>query len=106
MRHESRHAKLTPFAAPPIIFTTPGTKPDACLYVFSKEFHVSSASLKLNSTYFRKWLEPSEGIIPTSIRSGFASEWFTQVNGDGTWALTSDAKVSTQRCRRISGFSC
>ncbi|KAH8801159.1 hypothetical protein F5882DRAFT_435512 [Hyaloscypha sp. PMI_1271] len=78
--------------SPPIIFTTPGTKPDVCLYFFSKEFHVSSASLKLNSTYFRKWIEPSEGILPTSIRSGFASEWFTQVNGDGTWALTSDAK--------------
>lgn len=84
------------WVAPPIIFTTPGIKPDVCLYIFDKEFHVSSLSLKLNAAFFRKWLEPSGGKLSTSSRPEFASEWFTKVDADGSWALTSDSNVCSR----------
>jgi hypothetical protein len=79
----------------PIIFKSPGTKPDLYFKVFSQEFHVNSVVLKLNSEYFRTFLDPSGGKLPKSSSPLFTSEWFTKVDGKGSWELSSDHAVST-----------
>ncbi|KAH9215140.1 hypothetical protein DL95DRAFT_461401 [Leptodontidium sp. 2 PMI_412] len=52
---------------PPIVFSTPGLKPDTRLTVFEQEFQVHSLVLKLHSAFFRKFLDspdkaPNNGI--------------------------------------------
>lgn len=42
---------------PPIVIRLPGQKPDVRLAVFDQEFHVHSVLLKLNSAFFRKFLD-------------------------------------------------
>jgi hypothetical protein len=79
----------------PIIFKSPGTKPDLYFKAFSQEFHINSVVLKLNSEYFRTFLDPSGGKLPKSSSHLFTSEWFTKVDGKGSWELSSDHAVST-----------
>ncbi len=81
---------------PVITFKSPGAKVEVRLKVFSQEFHVSSAALKLNSGFFRISLDPSGGKSPTSTKVGFTSESFTKVNDDGTWALSPYCVVGLQ----------
>jgi hypothetical protein len=78
----------------PIIFKSPGTTPDLYFKVFSQEFHVNSMALKLNSEFFRTFLDPSGGKLPKSSSPLFTSEWFTKVDGKGSWELSSDHAVS------------
>jgi len=88
---EAKKQKLA--SDPPIIFTLGGAKPDVRLYVFTKEFHANSGILKIHSEYFRKFLEPSGGVQPASASPLFHSDWYTQVEKDGTWVLASYPKV-------------
>lgn len=83
------------------MFVTGGAKPDVRIFVFDQEFHVSSGALKLHSAFFRKFLEPSGGIQPSSSApSVFKSDWYTQIDTDlpTGWGLCSDAKVSRSLC--------
>lgn len=78
---------------PPIIFKSPGMKPDIYFKVFNQEFHVTSMVLKLTCGFFRTFLDPSGGKLPKSTQPAFASEWLTRIDDDGTWELSSDHKV-------------
>ncbi|PBP24241.1 hypothetical protein BUE80_DR004880 [Diplocarpon rosae] len=54
----------------PIIFSTPGLKPDTLLVVLGQEFHVHSLLLKLHSAFFRKFLDsPDKTICSASTGS-------------------------------------
>lgn len=97
----------------PIIFKSPGHKPDTCFKVFDQEFHVTSMTLKLNSEFFRTFFEPSGGKVPKSEDSRFTSVWYTcldEFKEDGkskSWILSSDDKVcvssSVHMCRKLTG---
>ncbi|KAK2625513.1 hypothetical protein QTJ16_004825 [Diplocarpon rosae] len=94
----------------PIIFSTPGLKPDTLLVVLGQEFHVHSLLLKLHSAFFRKFLDSPDKTIcsastgsvenaapraPSSFTfSGLPGgspiyEWVTKIDEDGTWQLVS-----------------
>jgi hypothetical protein len=91
---QAKRIKLDPDPKQPIIFTTPDMRPDVGLQVFNQQFHVYSGVLKIHSGFFRKYLEPSSGLLPTSTSPTLSSEWFTKVDADGkSWSLTSDYKV-------------
>lgn len=60
-----------------------------------------SAVLKVGSEFFQTYLEPSDGVTPTSTSSLFKSDWHTKVDEDGTWHLTSDLSA---RGSDVSGF--
>jgi hypothetical protein len=79
---------------PPVIFTLGGGRPDVRFYVFNKEFHANSGILKIHSEFFRRHLDPSGGIQPSSLSSLFHSDWYTKIEEDGAWALTCDPGVS------------
>ena len=85
----AKKTKIEPVVTEPIVFTKPGQKPDVLLRVFDAEYHVFGAVLKLNSSYFQKFLEPEKGVRPKSSSPLFKSEWYTVVDPDGTWALSS-----------------
>ena len=86
--------KVDPESNKPIIFTTPGTQPDCRLRVFNQDFLVYSGLLKINSAFFRKFLDPSSGKIPASSEV-YKYEWFTCVDDSDSncWSLTNDPKV-------------
>ena len=77
----------------PLIFKSPGMKPDVYFKVFNQEFQVTSMVLKLHSGFFRTFLDPSGGKLPKSTQPTFKSEWFTKIDDDGTWELSPDHKV-------------
>lgn len=66
------------------------------MFVFDQEFHVSSGALKLHSAFFRKSLESSDGVQPSSDSPFFTSDWYTEVDeyNNPKWRLTADKKVS------------
>ncbi|TVY83800.1 hypothetical protein LSUE1_G001897 [Lachnellula suecica] len=77
---------------PPIIFHTPGLKPDVRLNVFGQDMHVHSIVLKLHSNYFRRFLDsPDKSGAPASPL--FQYEYVTVVDGDEEWALESATKA-------------
>jgi hypothetical protein len=78
----------------PIIFTSPGTQPDVRLRVFDQDFLVYSGLLKINSAFFRKFLEPSGGKVPGSSEI-YQYEWYTCIDESDTncWSLSNDTKV-------------
>jgi len=89
-----KKVKIDPDQKAPIIFTAPDQRPDVGLQVFNQIFHVYSGVLKIHSGFFRTYLEPSGGLLPTSTSPLVTSEWFTKVDNDGkAWSLTSDQKV-------------
>lgn len=77
----------------PIISKSSGFKPDIYFKVFDQESHVTSMVLKLTSGFFRTFLDPTGGKLSKSTKPAFTSEWFTKVDDDGSWALSSDHKV-------------
>jgi hypothetical protein len=78
----------------PVIFTSPGTQPDVRLRVFDQDFLVSSDLLKINSAFFRKFLEPSGGKVPGSSEI-YQYEWYTCIDESDSncWSLSNDTKV-------------
>jgi len=50
----------------PIIFQSPGFKPDVSMKVFDVEFHVHSTLLKLHSAFFRKFLDSADKVTSAS----------------------------------------
>jgi len=53
----------------PIVFHTPGFKPDVRLMVFDREFQVHSVLLKLHSAFFRKFLDSPDKISINDVAS-------------------------------------
>jgi hypothetical protein len=69
-------------------FTTTGMKSDISLKVFNGlEFHVYSGVLKLYSSFFRRFLDSLDKIVPTS--PVFPHEWATRTDDDRNWHLIS-----------------
>jgi len=88
----------------PIVFMSPGLKPDVRLMVFKQEFHVHSIILKLHSNYFRKFLDsPDKSDTPASAL--FRYEYVSVVDEeDKSWALDVAAKVPPGNERKFSIF--
>jgi hypothetical protein len=61
--------------------------------VFDQEFFVISLALKLDCGFFRTFLDPIGGKLPTSSSAMISSECFTKIDDDGTWELSSDHQV-------------
>jgi hypothetical protein len=90
----AKKVRIDPDPKKPIIFATPGKQPDTLLRVFDQDFLVSSEVLRINSGFFRKFLEPSGGQPPASSEV-YQYEWFTRIDEDDkrSWSLSSDSKV-------------
>ncbi|KAG4436033.1 hypothetical protein IFR05_008465 [Cadophora sp. M221] len=87
----------------PIIFTTPRHKPDIRMFVFDQDFHVYSGLLKVHAAFFETMLEPSGGIIPTSTSPLFKSDWYTTLDKDLGWVLSSDPKCEHENLSTFQG---
>jgi hypothetical protein len=88
---------------PPIVFKTPGHKPDVHLNVSDDlEFHVHSVVLKLRSASFCKFLDSTdqEGAVSNTTSE---YEWSTKIDDDGTWGLVMAAstRVSVKDAEKI-----
>ncbi|PVH75278.1 hypothetical protein DL98DRAFT_658200 [Cadophora sp. DSE1049] len=71
-----------------ITFNARGMKPDVDLEVLGTHMYVHSAILKLHSTFFFKFLDSPDKLLPVSVSaSGIIYEWVTSVDADGSWAL-------------------
>ena len=81
----------------PIVFQSPGLKPDVSLKVFKVEFHVHSVLLRLHSAFFRKFLDSADKNVSASTSTMSSSgngsaigttpteasaTWSTMVYGD------------------------
>src|SRR6187402_2341564 len=80
-------------AKSPIVFHTPGLKPDVRLMVFDEEFHVHSVLLKLHSAFFRKFLDSPDKYPPT----GATVITSTDVAASSTLASISAPAISSSR---------
>ncbi|CAG8956668.1 hypothetical protein HYFRA_00012212 [Hymenoscyphus fraxineus] len=100
---ESAGKKIKADGGPkPIIFTSPGSRTtDTRIVVFNQEFHVSSESLRILSVYFKKFLDPINAPDRKPASFKFKYEWFTRVDDDGMWGLSSDPK---DRDLSLEGF--
>lgn len=82
----------------PMIYQTPGYEPDVRLKIFDDlELHVHSIILKLNSAFFRKFLDSPEKQHVKST-APFTYEWATEIDDDGTWSLVSDGPMKVDQC--------
>jgi hypothetical protein len=77
----------------PIIFESPGQAVDTSIIVFNQEFQVSSVRLKANTMYFQKFLDPSNGSTNKNCSSKFKYQWYTKVENDGWWCISSAPEV-------------
>jgi BTB/POZ domain len=84
----------------PIVFHSPGLKPDVRLTVFKQEFHVHSVILKLHSNSFRKFLDsPQKEAVPAS--SPFKYDYISVFDDDDiTWGL--EPLATAAKVRRLS----
>lgn len=73
-------------AMKPIILQHPGFENDIRLNVFGQEYHAHPIILKLNSAYFRKFLDSADK-VPAVKRSLFSYDYVTVVDADGEWSL-------------------
>jgi hypothetical protein len=77
----------------PIVFLSPGLKPDVFLTLFHQEFHVHSVILKLYSNYFRKFLNSPDGFTNIPESTPFKHHYISEIDEDGTWALVPATNV-------------
>jgi hypothetical protein len=85
--------KLKGVPRKPIVFETPGQVADTRVKIFDQEFHVSSTALKMYTMYFQKFMDPSNGIVNKTISSRFKYNWFTKIEEDGQWVISSAPEV-------------
>ncbi|KAH7403257.1 hypothetical protein BKA64DRAFT_641259 [Cadophora sp. MPI-SDFR-AT-0126] len=71
-----------------IIFTTLKNEPNTRLFVFNQEFHVFAEPLRMNSAFFERAFDPSNGIELSSSSPLFKSDWYTSLDKDVGWVLT------------------
>jgi hypothetical protein len=65
----TKKQKIESLPKSPIIFQSPGLKPDVSLKVFDVEFYVHSIVLKLHSAFFRKFLYSANKAASRSTNS-------------------------------------
>ncbi|EPE24746.1 hypothetical protein GLAREA_08599 [Glarea lozoyensis ATCC 20868] len=77
---------------PPIVFKFKGFELDTKLTVFSQEFHVHSSVLKVNSIFFRTFLDSADKKKSDVSAAGkFRYKWITQIDDDGEgWHFVCD----------------
>lgn len=76
-----------------IAFKLPDAKPDVRFRVFdTTEFHVHSVLLKIQSAFFRKFLDSPEKVA-ASGSTPFRYEWVSQIDDDGSWSLVASDAV-------------
>lgn len=87
----AKKQKVESLPKSPIIFQSPGLKPDVSLKVFDVDFYVHSIVLKLHSAFFRKFLDSAnEAASPSNIgaanldASGSASDGTTPPEASAT----------------------
>ncbi|KAK0104412.1 hypothetical protein ONS95_004705 [Cadophora gregata] len=78
----------------PIIFTTLKNEPDTRIFVFNQEFHVSAEPLRMNSAFFEKAFDPCNGKELVSSSPQFKSDWYTTLDKDVGWVLTSSSNYN------------
>ncbi|KAI9648197.1 hypothetical protein NHQ30_002829 [Ciborinia camelliae] len=79
----------------PIVFQRPGCpafEVDVRINVFGKEYHVHSIILRLNSAYFRKFLDSGDK-VPAEKTSLFRYDYISVVDEDGEWGLEAVQRV-------------
>ncbi len=80
----------------PIVFQSPGLKPDVRLTIYGQEFHVHSVILKLHSNFFRKFLDsPEKEAAPPS--SPFKYDYASVTDADGFSGLEPVAAAKVRR---------
>jgi hypothetical protein len=88
----------------PIVFQSPGLKPDVRLTICGQEFHVHSVILKLHSNFFRKFLDsPDKEAAPAS--SPFKYDHVSVIDADGISGLEPVATAKV-RCSYYCGKMC
>jgi hypothetical protein len=86
-RKASEEALREPEVEQPVIFKSPGLKPDVRLRLFGiREFHVHASILKLHSNYFRKFLDSPEK-TPAAPSALWKYDYVSVVDEDGEWGL-------------------
>ncbi|PMD62646.1 uncharacterized protein K444DRAFT_524777, partial [Hyaloscypha bicolor E] len=86
----------------PIIFKSPGLKPDVRLTVFGQVFHVHSIILKLHSNFFRKFLDSADKVAAPASAS-FQYDYVSVFDADGDWGLEPTA-AKVPQAREIEPF--
>ncbi|KAG9233547.1 hypothetical protein BJ875DRAFT_442136 [Amylocarpus encephaloides] len=95
----SKKRKMTPLM--PIVFTSPGKKADTRMMVFNQEFQVYSEGIKMNSMFFQKFFGHQNQATSTSVFKDWKYEWFTMIEEDGGWCLTSDPKGHEENSTKV-----
>ena len=125
----AKRKKVERLPKSPIIFQSPGLKPDFSLKVFDVSFYVHSVVLKLHSAFFRKFLDAtnkaaspspngalkleasdsgSDGTTPpeasaTRVFEDFNYKWVTKIDKgeEDKWHLVSDDPKVSRSCSRF-----
>jgi hypothetical protein len=82
----------------PIVFQSPGLKPDVSLKVFDVEFHVNSTLLKLHSAFFRTFLDSADKVTSASTNITANAD-----SGNGSTSDTTPPEVSATRESMVYG---
>ncbi|KAL2070504.1 hypothetical protein VTL71DRAFT_13530 [Oculimacula yallundae] len=99
-RHRVVSSPMEPEESAPIVYASPGLKPDVRIRILSDVYHVHSIILKLHSNYFRRFLDSPEK-TGTRASAEFEYEYVAVFDEDGTFALEpATAENTTQH----SGF--
>jgi hypothetical protein len=88
----------------PIIFGIPGEAVDTSIKVFDQEFQVSSMALKMHTMYFQKFLEPSNGAGNKCLTRRFKYNWYTKIEEDGQWVISSAPEVNSSPTTRFHTY--
>jgi hypothetical protein len=88
--------KMKPTYKDPIVFGIPGEGVDTSITVFEQVYHVSSMALKMHTMYFQKFLDPSNGAGNKFLSGRFKYNWFTKVEEDGFWVISSAPEVTSK----------
>jgi hypothetical protein len=81
-----RRSKSPKDTREPIVFKSPGLKPDLRLTVVGQVFHVHSIILKLHSNFFRKFLGSADKVAAPASAS-FQYDYVSVFDADGSWGL-------------------
>ncbi|KAF4631282.1 hypothetical protein G7Y89_g6853 [Cudoniella acicularis] len=80
----------------PITITTPEMRPDTRLRVFDQDFLVSSPALKMNSAFFRAFLDSPDKANKAPTNSQMKYSWTTKVDANKTgWTLVCETDLKS-----------
>jgi hypothetical protein len=78
----------------PIVFQSPGIRPDVSLKVFDVEFHVHSILLKLHSAFFRKFLDSPDKTEEAAFEKLLCATYVLPYRIENAKVLTSLAEIA------------